>query len=349
MAYGKTDLLIAVDEGDIIAFEELLQEFGQSINQSNDANGNSFLHRAIAKGKWRMAEYLIDSGIDVNILNKEGESALLKAVSNDFRGITIVRYKEVLEKLIQNGADINCRDTSTEESSYMGEVGFTPASASVYYNNPVSVEMLISEGADLSITTESGKNCLFLAAGSGDYEVFKKVLADTPTHHLDDVDKYGMTAIHTVCCTMDSSCNLMLEDLILNGADINKVDANGFSPLMLTATQQVATKTKLLLEYGADFNYINPADGKDVIASSNVAGANMAILTYYRMKDCIENKPEKVKREPLEFALGKLNAHNKDGLFENEVAHIKEALLRFELKMADPSSVVGNAPSGRRF
>jgi len=336
------ELLEAVYSDNTIALDDFFDR-GHDINAKRTFNGDSLLISAVKKGKWEMAEYLVDSGIDLNITNNDGESALLKACSLGFTGMSgigIPKYRDLLNKLVQGGANID----SVENENH-----FTPATASVYYTNIVALDVLRKNGANLSIPTSKGETCLILAAKSTDAVLFGKTLNSTPVSNLDDSDDCGRTAMHIACDSdYNGSCQMM-EDLILAGADINILNNVKSSALTLAVASNNVDKAKLLLEYGATFSNIFPVDDNDIFNDLDVVCGSAAILTYYRIKHYIENEPERVNRRFLEITLKGLDNTNKDDVFESEIAHMKEAIVRFDMNSDPLMRSSDNALSSRRF
>ncbi|XP_046343881.2 palmitoyltransferase AKR1-like isoform X2 [Haliotis rufescens] len=83
---------------------------------------------------------------------------------------------EEVKRLLSQGVDVNCR---------WGEWSWTPVMMAAYGGHRDVVELLVSEGADVSLVDGGGDNILHWAcAGGGDLETVKYVLS----LHVVDID-----------------------------------------------------------------------------------------------------------------------------------------------------------------
>ena len=76
-ASGDTTLLKAVKNGDIKRVKQILDYKTDGINMP-DNDGNTPLMIATSMGYYAIANLLLDRGADVNIVNKNGEDALMR-------------------------------------------------------------------------------------------------------------------------------------------------------------------------------------------------------------------------------------------------------------------------------
>ncbi|KAF3787198.1 Cortactin-binding protein 2 [Nymphaea thermarum] len=63
-----------------------------------------------------------------------------------------------------------------------------------------------------------------------------------------------------LCAAVRDGDHSRVEQLVRGGADVSYFDGSGFTPLMHAAENGHASIVKLLLEYGAPWNALNPSD-----------------------------------------------------------------------------------------
>ena len=118
-----------------------------------NSNGITPLYYAISTGKDRSSELtmlFINNGADVNAKDKDGTSVLMMAVQQGF--------PEVVEKLIEKGANKSIRNINTNQSLLH--------SAAIYGYGDVA-KILIATGLDVNVRDNSGKTPLYYAQKFG--------------------------------------------------------------------------------------------------------------------------------------------------------------------------------------
>ena len=88
-------------EGDVVVFEELLNQYHELLNK-RDENGNTALHVAASKGNRMLCELLIRKGANLDIQDIFGNTPLLYAIDRE-------QY-EIMKLFIQRGANIQLCD-----------------------------------------------------------------------------------------------------------------------------------------------------------------------------------------------------------------------------------------------
>lgn len=148
---------------------------------------------AVAKGSKKLVDLFILAGINVDVRNNDGESALQIAQRNGFTiianillaagadadvknaaGLTPLQivlgkktpgYKELAEQLVMVGADVNVRD----------QKGWTPLMQAISTADQDMVALLLNNGADPTLKTPKGDNALVLAQKFGCEEIIELV------------------------------------------------------------------------------------------------------------------------------------------------------------------------------
>lgn len=120
--------------------EELLSRIRANSNLAKgcDRHGSTLLIEVLPYANNETIKELISQGSNMTIVNDEGFSCLHKIIEERNPD-----HKELLELLIQSGADPNVH----------GWNGWTPLHQAVSYGLPVHVVTLLENGADLKVRT----------------------------------------------------------------------------------------------------------------------------------------------------------------------------------------------------
>ncbi|MGK7886781.1 MAG: ankyrin repeat domain-containing protein [Crocosphaera sp.] len=134
--------------------------------------------------------------------------------------------KDIVELLINHGADVNVR---TQD-------GFTPLHGAVIGNRKEIVELLINHGSDVN-------TALYYAVDSG-----KKEIVELLINHGADVNAkyhYGYTLLHFAVFNGNKET---VELLINGGAYVNAKDNNGYTPLNYAESREIYLEIISLLK-----------------------------------------------------------------------------------------------------
>jgi ankyrin repeat protein len=181
--------------------------------------------RSAQVGRSDVVEALLQAGADVNKADVKGCAPLSFAAS-----------AAIATMLIERGANVNA-------ANQFGETALLTAADK---GRADVVEALLQAGADVNKADEDGYAPLSFAASAS--------IATMLIEHGADVNaanKLGRTALwHAVKGGRAAD----VEALLQAGVDVNKADKDGFSPLSVAASAQIAT---MLIEHGADLNAAN--------------------------------------------------------------------------------------------
>ncbi len=147
--------------GDVSAIRFLLAN-GVSLNSLGDNLG---LNGAAFHGYWRLCQFLIESGADVNRpLLDTGETPLHAAVCKANRPA----YSLVLKVLLGNGANPNCvTNASAETSAFMRDArtkAETPLHRAAAFGSEEAVQLLLDAGAKREAKDMNGDSPLSWAS-----------------------------------------------------------------------------------------------------------------------------------------------------------------------------------------
>jgi len=159
-----------------------------------------------------------------------------------FHEVVIKDYKEIVKLFIENGADVNAKDSS----------GWTP----LHFARDIDIAiLLIEKGADVNAKDESGSTPLHAIVGvltsKNKKETILMLLKNGA--NINAKDNSGLTPLH-LAAKYGRSYEELLPLLIENRADINAKTNDGKTPLDLAAESNSYYKEKtitFLLEYGA--------------------------------------------------------------------------------------------------
>ena len=253
---GMTPLLFAARDGQLEAARVLL-EAGAALD-AVDPNGLTPLMMAITNGQLNVAQLLVDKGADVKAADWYGRAPLWAAVeirNLDMRstatdnGVDREAAMRLIETLITRGADVNARVKefppqrrymlplgSLEWVDFTGQTAFIRAAQSA----DVSVmKLLLSKGADPTITTFNGTTALMAAAGVN--WVAGQTYSESTSRWIDAVqlclDRCGdVNAVNTMgLAAVHGAANRGSDDIIellaRHGARLDVADKEGRTPL----------------------------------------------------------------------------------------------------------------------
>lgn len=186
------------------------------------------LHYAAKFNKPELVSLFLKHGVDPKALSEGGESALHEAVG----ALGDSPSKEMITELIEAGCDLNLRD----------QFGRTPVA---HVRDAAVAEFLFERGVDPK--SEGAKDCLQRAAQRGNKELIQ-VFFKRGVGINDPVDDSEDTLLHRAVALREKD---MINWLIEQGADPQKGNRNGATPLLYTVDHADDTIMKLLLSQGA--------------------------------------------------------------------------------------------------
>lgn len=147
--------------GDVSAVRFLLAN-GASLEALGENLG---LHEAAFHGHWRLCQFLVECGADVNLpLEESGETPLHAALCKANRPA----YDLVLKVLLANGADPNCATkASVETEAFMRDSrtkAETPLHRAAAFGSEETIQLLLDAGAELDAKDMNGDSPLSWAS-----------------------------------------------------------------------------------------------------------------------------------------------------------------------------------------
>lgn len=225
---GTTELITAVRNSDFSKMKALI-DGGANVNEQDRAGARTALHWAAKGGSQEALSALMAAKADPNLKDRQGRTPLWGAVETT---------PAVVKFLIDNGADVNARDT----------VNATPLLWAAGFGRPETVSLLIANKADVKAVDDNGWTALIWAAGIGQPEtvdILIKAGAD-----LNAADRQtGDTPLLRAARTGKPES---LKVLLAAGADINARNNLKQTALHCAAQSGSAEKVALLLAAKAD-------------------------------------------------------------------------------------------------
>lgn len=225
------------------------------------------------------------AGASVDAIGPEGATSLHYAAK---RGDL-----EIVEMLLQAGADIGVRTKSSSSTPLMTAAEFADVGV---------VDALIEAGAEVGKTDSYGRTALIRSASRGAVDVVK-ILLDAGTDP-NVVSRAHGAVLHVAAQRGDVS---VVELLLACGAKVDVRQSDRGTPLMLAATEGQSACVEILLNAGADFEARSQA-GRTPLHYAALSGESKAVRLLLEAGA----DPTVVDREaktPLDYAVRKGNQY----------------------------------------
>lgn len=275
VAYGASDVAKAAERRDFTAVRSLI---GQKANVNETlADGSSALLWAVHWNDVEAARALIKAGADVKATNRLGSSPLSEAAA--------LGSASLIQLLLDAGADAKALSTPDGETVLM-----TAARA----GNVDAVRLLIDRGADLNAKEQyKGQTALMWAAAERHSDVVKLLLdrgADwkvqsglhetkmpklSAASSVTPMARGGLTALSFAAREGDIATAKVMLDY---GVDINIVDGEKTSPLVIALMNKQYTFAKFLLDRGANPNIADTFGRAALFAAIDIRNEDYSAL-----------------------------------------------------------------------
>jgi ankyrin repeat protein len=183
------------------------------IEAANTKSDSALFLEAVLQGDLEQVKQRLDQGVDVDVRDSQGRTALLLAAHEN--------HIAIAEALIRSGADVNARD-DIDDSPYL----YAGAEGRLEI-----LRMTVAAGADLNSVNRYGGTALIPAAHHGHVETVKYLLSTEID--IDHVNYLGWTALleAVILGSGGDAHQSIVEMLLRAGADPLIADDDDVSPL----------------------------------------------------------------------------------------------------------------------
>ncbi|XP_054085089.1 transient receptor potential cation channel subfamily A member 1 isoform X6 [Zeugodacus cucurbitae] len=254
---------------------------------AKDNAGNTPLHVAVENDSFDAISYLLSIPVDTGLLNEKKQAPVHLATElNNVQALRVMgKYRKQID--IQQGGEHGrtalhlaaiydheeCarilwgeqRGCLREEMmSFFDSEGNVPLHSAVHGGDIKAVELCLKSGAKISKQQHDLSTPVHLACAQGAIDIVKLMFSMQPSEKLTclgctDVQK--MTPLH--CAAMFDHPDIV-EYLVKEGADINALDKEHRSPILLAASRSGWKTVHLLIRLGAGIN-VKDASSRNVL------------------------------------------------------------------------------------
>ncbi len=242
---GKTAMSYVVKNGDIDTLRKMATYNADFLIKDN--MNHTLLMELSLDGSYHypekqleIAKFLIERGIDINAVNKNGVNAL-QFISHG-RNLKLAHY------LIKQGADVNARSNDGE----------TALMRVAMFGNKDKINLLLDNGADIHLKDNRKETALMAAIDCAPIAACRLLLERGADKDINNVNSYGQTAFIS-SFTKDSDIE-KLKLLLEYGAVIDdtyrypRSELEGMTLLIAAVEMKEIEKVKLLVEHGVDLD-----------------------------------------------------------------------------------------------
>jgi len=157
---NMTAFALAISHGDVEIVKALV---ARRLNVNGLARGGTMpakpLMLAIEFAQEKVVDYLIESGAQIEAMDENGNTPLIKAVADD-------RRARIVRRLLEMGANINAKNHH----------GVTPLHVAVQSGSDRMVNLLLEKHPELEVRTTNGETALLIAAKEGFMPIVQSLL-----------------------------------------------------------------------------------------------------------------------------------------------------------------------------
>ncbi|CAI9098650.1 OLC1v1035332C1 [Oldenlandia corymbosa var. corymbosa] len=244
-------LVSAARDGDLQEAKALLDYNPRLVRYSTFGVRNSPLHYSAAQGHHEIVALLIDSGVDINLRNYRGQTALMQACQYGHWEVvqTLIIYKANIHKAdyLNGGTALHLAALNGHSqcirlllADYIPSI---PTFSSIFLKGLRNEESISEFDEDalyqvINKPADGGITALHMAALNGHSETVQLLLdlgasvSDITVEDGTTIDLIGAgsTPLHYAACGGNAQCCQLL---IARGASLTTTNANGWTPLMV--------------------------------------------------------------------------------------------------------------------
>ncbi|XP_067669979.1 ankyrin-3-like [Haliotis asinina] len=343
---GRTPLMVAALEGNRHVFDVLVRKGGDPSLVDDD--GNNILHIASLGHDVDMVTHVLTlNKAGINSRGRYGRTAVMLAAESG--------HRDVFFFLACKGSDLECVDENGDNILHVacigghvtmveciislgivdinsgGQYGGTPLMAAAEGGHRDVLDLLISEGGDVSLVDDYNNNILHVVCIGGNTDIVKYILSK----HVVDINSRGEYGRTPVMIAARWGHKGVFDLLVSRGGDVTLVSDHGDSilhvacygghvdmvkhilykyhvnldtrnqygrtPVMVAARMGHVSVVDLLLRRGADVSLVN--DDGDNLLHVACSGGHLEMVEYVVLRDLVEiNSREHLGITPLMMA-----------------------------------------------
>ncbi|XP_061196628.1 E3 ubiquitin-protein ligase MIB2-like [Saccostrea echinata] len=288
---GTTALIAASFEGHDAVVKVLISN-GAKVDQT-DQNGNTALLASVSADKHTTVMILLEAGCDVNAANKNGRTAIHVAAKAGF--------EEPAKLLIAYKCSVNVQDVA----------GDTPLHDAIENGQNALISLIADvKGINFRLVNRKGYNALIFAALKGNKTATNKITAKCPEMTNEPDSNKNNTALHVAAVNNKTEIATIL--LLQGGADPNKSNKDGRTPLHMACIEAYYNMVKILLDHGVSIS-VSDNDGNTPLHCA-LGGVRAQPMLLILMGHQVQTKTERVKIACMLIEFGaKIDQRNKKG------------------------------------
>jgi ankyrin repeat protein len=298
-------------------------------------DGSTYIHQAVIYNSSQIIPILIDIGVDINVTNKDGKTALCLAteLGNQIVTRTLLMFNPdimipdldcwlpihfaIRENLPYDIIEKLCFD---HKKHLFEKNSITPILLAVIHSNYNVVKLLLDRGADINSKDIFNRTPIIESINNKNSQIFKLLLAHNPD--LNIITYEGFNVLY-----YSIMHNKWYEDIIATKkVDLNSKLANNYTVSHIAAIQNNIDCIKLLVEHGADFDAesihnLTPYDCAILSGASDVVSFLARVYVSFKLNFDI-NKLEKYKiyfNDRIEEIINRLMSVKKLVLDKNDI------------------------------
>ncbi|XP_048250451.1 ankyrin repeat domain-containing protein 50-like isoform X2 [Haliotis rufescens] len=236
--YGRTPVMVAAEKGHRQVFNLLVTQ-GADVSVVDD-DRNNILHVASLGGHVDIVRYFLSRKVaDINSMGKYGRTPVMNAAE--------MGHRQVFDLLVTQGADVSVVDDDRNNILHVaclgghvdivkyvlsqkvadinsrGKYGRTPVMVAAEKGHSQVFDLLVTQGADVSLVDDKGNNILFVACLGGHVDIVKYVLSQKVAD-INSRGKYGRTPVMVAA---EKGHSQVFDLLVTQGADVSAMDDDG--------------------------------------------------------------------------------------------------------------------------
>jgi ankyrin repeat protein len=232
--------------GDLNRLIHSVHNYQQLFQINNE--GQSLLHLAVLSNNIKAVLYLLNKGLDIDREDNDGFTPLILAMSHS-------RYFNIVLLLLDRHASIE----------HISNSGNSALSVGIRNNNPEGSKMLIKYGANINIADNAHTPLSLAHVALIQYPENAQMYRELETLLLTKGAKVDVTVNSLgwtpLCTTVTKAQDKQNRDhirlLLQLGADVNHLDLNGRTPLMLAASMGRLSAVEMLMNNYASTTIID--------------------------------------------------------------------------------------------